>query len=155
MKPSRKNNRLETFDYSQNGAYFVTICVQDRKPLLSRIENEYEEPTLTVFGEIVQEYVQAISVRFSVVRVDRYILMPDHIHLLVSIEHGTGDPSPTLGEVVGWLKYQITKAINLQRATPGERVFQRSYYDHVIRNKEDYDATWEYIENNPTAWKYR
>lgn len=155
MKPSRKNNRLETFDYSQNGAYFVTICVQDRKPLLSRIENEYEEPTLTVFGEIVQEYVQAISVRFSVVRVDRYILMPDHIHLLVSIEHGTGDPSPTLGEVVGWLKYQITKAINLQRATPGGRVFQRSYYDHVIRNKEDYDATWEYIENNPTAWKQR
>ena len=94
--------------------------------------------------------------------VDKYVVMPDYIHLLLRIdtvgeafrppENGTGDPSPTIGKVMGWYKYQTTKQINLYRKTPGEKVFQRSYYDHVIRNQQDYNEIWEYIENNPRKW---
>ena len=93
QKQSRKHNRLENYDYSQDGAYFVTICTQDRKPVLS-----------------------------------------------------------TTGNVVGWYKYQVTKQANRLRNTPGAKLFQRSYYDHVIRNQQDYDEICQYIENNPRNW---
>lgn len=65
---------------------------------------------------------------------------------------GTGTPSLTLGSVVGWYKYQTTKAVNQAESIQGMRIFQRSYHDHVIRNQQDYDEIWEYIENNPKAW---
>ena len=90
-------------------------------------------------------------IRYPSVSVDKYVIMPDHIHLLLRIE-GTGNPSPTLGNVIGWYKYQTTKRINQTDATQGLQVFQRSYYDHVIRNQQDYDSVWEYIENNPRKW---
>ena len=61
-------------------------------------------------------------------------------------------PSPTIGNVIGWYKYQTTKQINLICNTSGAQVFQRSYYDHVIRNQQDYNEIWQYIENNPTKW---
>lgn len=90
----------------------------------------------------------------SSVRVDRYAIMPDHVHLLLMIDRplGTGNPSPTLGNVIGWYKYQVTKQVNALFNTQGERLFQRSYYDHVIRNQLDYDEVWQYIENNPIKW---
>ena len=75
----------------------------------------------------------------------------DFIHILLRID-GTGNPSPTMGNVVGWYKYQVTKQVNLLRNMPGEKLFQRSYYDHVIRNQQDYDEIWQYIENNPRKW---
>ena len=75
----------------------------------------------------------------------------DFIHILLRID-GTGNPSPTMGNVVGWYKYQVTKQVNLLRNMPGEKLFQRSYYDHVIRNQQDYDEIWQYIENKPRKW---
>ena len=85
---------------------------------------------------------------------DKYVVMPDHIHLLLRFDWdlGTGNPSPTLGNVIGWYKYQVTKQINLQTKTESAKIFQRSYYDHVIRNQQDYNEVWEYIENNPKKW---
>ena len=67
-------------------------------------------------------------------------------------KHGTGNPSPTVGNIMGWYKYQVSKQINQLRNTAGEKVFQRSYYDHVIRNQQDYEEILEYIENNPKRW---
>lgn len=80
--------------------------------------------------------------------------MPNHIHLLLSIDRGsgTGDPSPTLGNVIGWYKYMATKRINEKAGTSGTRIFQRSYHDHVIRNEKDYRMIWNYIEGNPMRW---
>ena len=80
--------------------------------------------------------------------------MPDHIHLLLRIDWdlGTGNPSPTLGNIVGWYKYSVTKQINAEMGISTGRVFQRSYYDHVIRGEQDYLETWEYIEGNPQKW---
>ena len=149
-KQNRKLNRLEYYDYSQNGAYFVTICTQDRKPVLGTIVGD-GFPVPNQIGEIAEEYIRRISEKYSEVTVDRYVIMPDHIHILLRID-GTGNPSPTMGNVVGWYKYQVTKQVNLLRNMPGEKLFQRSYYDHVIRNQQDYDEIWQYIENKPRKW---
>ena len=149
-KQSRKHNRLGNYDYSQNGAYFVTICTQDRKQVLCEIVGDgFPVPKPT--GEIAEEYIRQISEKYPNVTVDRYVIMPDHIHILLRID-GSGNPSPTMGNVVGWYKYQVTKQANLLLNTPGKKLFQRSYYDHVIRNQQDYDEIWQYIEDNPRKW---
>lgn len=72
--------------------------------------------------------------------------------LRIGQDLGTGNPSPTLGTIVGWYKYQVTKQVNLHFDQQGEKIFQRSYYDHVIRNQQDYDEIWQCIENNPCKW---
>ena len=138
------------YDYGQNGAYFITICTKDRKQILSKIVGDgFPVPNLP--GRIAEEMIEQVMIRYPSVSVDKYVIMPDHIHLLLRIE-GTGNPSPTLGNVIGWYKYQTTKRINQTDATQGLQVFQRSYYEHVIRNQQDYDSVWEYIENNPRKW---
>ena len=151
--PKRSPNRLPNYDYSQNGAYFITICTQDRKPILSEIVGD-GFPVPKPCGMIAEEMICRISEKYPKVSVDRYVIMPDHIHLLLRIDRGlgTGNPSPTLGNIIGWYKYQATKEINLRLGQQGERIFQRSYYDHVIRNPQDYDQVWQYIENNPCKW---
>lgn len=146
----RKRNRLCNYDYGQNGAYFITICTKDRKQILSKIVGD-GFPVPNLLGRIAEEMIEQVMIRYPSVSVDKYVIMPDHIHLLLRIE-GTGNPSPTLGNVIGWYKYQTTKRINQTDATQGLQVFQRSYYDHVIRNQQDYDSVWEYIENNPRKW---
>ena len=147
----RKPNRLTEYDYSQNGAYFVTICTQDRKKVLSDIVGD-GSPVPKPIGKIAEEYIRKISGKYPTVSIDRYVIMPDHIHILLRVNDGTGNPSPTLGNVIGWYKYQVTKQVNAQLNNSSEKLFQRSYYDHVIRNQQDYNEAWEYIENNPRKW---
>lgn len=149
----RKINRISEYDYSQNGTYFVTICTQDRRKILSDIVGD-GFPVPKAYGIIAEELIHQIPIKYPEVSIDKYVIMPDHIHILLSIGQnlGTGNPSPTLGTIVGWYKYQVTKQVNLHFAQQGEKIFQRSYYDHVIRNQQDYDETWQYIENNPRKW---
>ena len=149
----RKPNRLCEYDYSQNGAYFVTICTQDRKKILSSIVGDgFSVPKPC--GIIAEEFIRQIHVKYPSVAVDNYVIMPDHIHLLLRFDWnlGTENPSPTLGNVIGWFKYQVTKQVDSQIYLNGAKLFQRSYYDHVIRNQQDYDEIWQYIENNPRKW---
>lgn len=96
-----------------------------------------------------------IPAKYPNVSVDHYVIMPNHIHLLLSFRQvqGTGNPSPTLGNVIGWLKYQATKETNLAAGTVGQKIFQRSYHDHIIRNEKDYQRIWTYIDGNPARWK--
>lgn len=153
--PERKPNRLKEYDYSSNGAYFVTICTQDRKELLSRIVGDgLSVPQLTQEGQIVNRYIDEISARYVGVRVDKYVIMPNHIHLLISIQNqnGTDDPSPTIGTIIGWFKYNVTKEINGCRNCI-DKIFQRSFHDHIIRNEQDYKEIWEYIDMNPLKWE--
>ena len=153
--PQRKATRLKDYDYGTWGAYFITICTKNRNKILSNIVGEgFPLPQLTPYGKIADKWVNCMSKKYNTVSVDKYVIMPDHIHLLLSLtkEYGRGDPSPTVDNVIGWLKYQITKEINEVRQTQGQSVFQRSYYDHVIRNEQDFKEAWDYIENNPMKW---
>ena len=155
--PKRKDMRLKGFDYGKTGAYFLTICTQNRKNILSKIVGEGSPlPQLSPYGEIVARWIQKIPEKYPEASVDRYVIMPNHIHILLSIvrDDGRGDPSPTADTVIGWLKYQATKEINKLRGSSGDKIFQRSFFDHVVRNRDDYCEICKYIYENPIRWHY-
>ena len=154
--PKRKQNRLKDYDYDSAGAYFITVCTQDRKCLLSHIVGggAFDAPDnqLTNMGKIVEKYVLSGN-RVDRITVVKYVIMPNHIHLLLNVDmdqNGTSRaPSPTNAAIphfVSTLKRFCHKEI-------GESIFQRSYHDHVIRNRQDYLKIWEYIDNNPKQWE--
>ncbi len=155
--PQRKSPRLKNFDYSTTRAYFITICTQNRKNILSAIVGEGSPlPKLSCYGEIADLWIQKLPEKYQEISVDCYVIMPNHIHLLLSVlrNDGRGDPSPTVDAAMGWLKYQITKESNILRSTAGEKLFQRSFFDHVIRNRNDYQEIYKYIHENPMRWKF-
>ena len=140
--PDRKKNRLENFEYNQDGAYFITMCVKDRRRILCDIVGDDAHIVPKKYGLIVEKYIH------NVPEIEKYIIMPDHIHFIIRIENGTmsvSSPTNKVANIVRSIKTLTTKEI-------GEPIFQRSYYDHVIRNQRDYDEIWEYIENNPLNW---
>ena len=151
MYTERKTNRLRSYDYSSSGAYFVTVCTQNRARDLSVIAvgDGSPVPKLTEKGKIVEQYILQIPQKYQGISVDKYIIMPAHIHLIISI--GTGNPSPTVDNIMGWFKYVSTKQIN-SSCSSKSRFWQRSYFDHVIRNQTDYNDVWEYIDNNCLKW---
>ena len=152
--PNRKNNRLENFDYGKNGMYFITICTQNRRKILCEIVGggalDAPKIKLSEIGEIAEKYILSTN-NIPEITVDKYVIMPDHIHLLLWVRdiNGTSKaPSPTnnlISHSISTLKRFINKDV-------GYNIFQRSYYDHVIRNQHDYNETWKYIENNPINW---
>ena len=151
---TRKNNRLSEYDYNSIGAYFITICVKDKQKILSHIVGDgaldVPKVELTHIGKIVDKYIRSTN-NIENVTVDKYVIMPNHIHILVSITADKRDveaPSPTnklIPRVVSALKRLSNREI-------GYNIFQRSYYDHIIRNRHDYDAAWQYIDENPIKW---
>ena len=153
--PKRKINRLKSWNYSNNGGYFITICTDNRKHILSKIcvGDGFPVPQLTKTGQIVDDYIKNINLKYSCVTVSEYVIMPNHIHLLLLIDNnGTGNPSPTVGNVIGWFKYNTTKSVNEEYKSVGNRLWQRSYYDHIIRDEKDYMEKLNYILSNPLKW---
>lgn len=151
--PERKRNHLKGYDYSSTGAYFVTICTQGKRCILSDIVGEGLAPPvvrLTQYGKAADEQVRQIEVRYPTVQVDRYVIMPNHIHMLLSIRQDAGgaSPSPTLMDIVRVFKSQTTR-----QCGRGANLFQRSFYDHVVRNEHDFREIWNYIKANPVKWK--
>ena len=162
QRPVRKPLRMAHYDYNTPGAYFLTFCTHDRKHTLSRIVGTIHEspvPQLTTYGRIVDEVIQDIPDHIHVT-IDRYVIMPNHIHLIAVIteDHalqeirGSSVQSRTiLSKLIGYIKMNASKAI---RQRYGDiSVWQRGYYDHAIRNREDYLALAEYIQTNPLRWK--
>ncbi len=153
--PKRKNIRLPNYDYNQDGAYFITICTKERKKILSNVGATIGRPNaflneiqLTGYGKIVKTVIKNIPIHYPSLTVDKYVIMPDHVHLLLRIHSDIdGRPmvAPTIEMVIRQTKGIISKEI-------GQSIFQRSYYDHIIRNQQDYNEIWEYIENNPKKW---
>ena len=147
--PKRKPNRLSDYDYSQNGAYFITICTQGRKPVLSAIVGDDAHIVPKPHGIVVEKYIR------NVPEIEKYVIMPDHIHIIIRLDNGSMwastptdgnfQPKNKIASIVRSLKTLTTKEV-------GEAIFQCSYYDHVIRNQQDYNEVWEYIENNPHKW---
>lgn len=166
-KHHRRLIRLKEYDYSRVGAYFVTICTQDRKCFLGNVVNETVE--LSPIGKIAHEFWFEIPKHFQNVRVDTFVVMPNHIHGIIFIDDcGDGDGGrkeggggrgtqplrrPTLGQIVAYYKYQTSKIINRMRNTIGMSVWQRNYYEHVIRNEKELNQISEYIVNNPLQWE--
>lgn len=130
--PKRKCIRLQEYVYNSVGTYFLTICIKDRKNILSTIVGEGSplpdksiSTKLSPYGKAVDEIINRISQKYPEIIINCYVIIPNHIHLLLSVidDDGRGNPSPTIISVVGWLKYQATKEINIIRNTPGNRFF--------------------------------
>jgi len=149
--PKRKNIRLQKYDYSQNGAYFITICIKNRRCILwdSVGTGIARPPRLSHYGRVVENAIQNIPKHYTGTTIDAYAVMPNHIHLLLRMlgnEDGRAMPVPTISTIVQQMKGYVTKQL-------GIGIWQARFYDHVIRNQSDYDDAYRYIENNPLQWE--
>ncbi|MCP5464566.1 MAG: transposase [Deltaproteobacteria bacterium] len=147
----RKPLRLNNFDYSSHNAYFVTICTQGRKCLLSNIENE-EFVELTQIGKITEKQWYWIETRFSNASLDEYVIMPNHIHGIITLDEKYDSIKKPLGQIIGAFKTTSTKLINDINKTPKHQFWQRGFHDRIIRNERELSALREYIKNNPLKW---
>ena len=151
--PKRKPARLPEYNYSSPGAYFITICVKDRKNLLWQTVGASiarpHRPELSAAGRIVDNAIRSISAHYPAITVDHYVIMPNHIHLLLQIhtdENGRAMLAPTISVVVQQLKGIVTKQL-------GHSIWQKLFHDHVIRGERDYQKIWQYIDGNPAKWE--
>jgi REP element-mobilizing transposase RayT len=171
----RRSIRLKGYDYSSGGMYFFTACTHDRVLLFGRIhEGQMEESD---FGAIIRQHWTALPQRFLTIKLDAFVVMPNHVHgiivltesvgagshrtssnatgLVSSGEEGGGTPplqKPGLGSVIGYFKHQAAKQINIRRRTPGLPVWQRGYFARVIRDEDGLRIAREYVYNNPLHW---
>jgi putative transposase len=168
MKPHsshRRSIRLPEYDYSQSNSYFVTICAAERRCLFGMIRKG--EARLSAAGQIVaEEWLRTAQVRLYVA-LDVFVIMPNHFHGILAIEkeyEGTARRAPTgqqfgrpigssLPSIIGAFKSAVARRINIGLGTPGAPVWQRNYYEHVIRDESALSRIREYIINNSRRWE--
>ncbi len=150
----RKQIRLKDYDYNSAGAYFVTICTEGRKNILSKITvgcGALDAPMvrLTHIGKIVEKYIVSSS-NIKNVNVEKYVIMPNHIHMIIIVDNnGTPKASSPTNAVIPHVISTFKRFVNREIGHP---VFQRSCHDHIIRNEKDHTEICQYIENNPARW---
>lgn len=172
--PKRKHVRMRAYDYSQAGVYFVTICTHQRACRLSHVESPgsvgalHEAPAavLSDIGQIVDMMIRALPERYAAVRVEKYVIMPNHVHLLLRLlypepraHHDAplrtgktekGSTRALLPQIIGYLKMNTSKEAH--KKYPGLQLWQSRYHDHVVRNDGDFLRIWQYIDTNPAKW---
>ena len=163
----RKSIRLKDYDYSRIGAYFITICTYEKEYIFGNVENE--RMSLNQFGKMVLEYWNSLPGRYTNIELDAFVIMPNHVHGIIKIIEIVGAihelPLQTaninpkterrrmlIPKVVGYFKMNSAKQINTLRNTTGMPVWQRNYYEHIIRNENKLNKIREYIQNNPLKW---
>ena len=136
--PKRKPHRLKNFDYSSDGAYYITICTNNKEHILSNVidhgPGEPAEIALTAIGKVVERYAETIP------GIDKYVIMPNHVHLIIIKTNGK-----PLSSDIRSFKTLVTKQL-------GYSIWQGSFYDHVTRSESDYLTKWKYIDDNPAKW---
>lgn len=154
----RKPNRLAGYDYSGNGSYFITICVKDRRCVLSEIVGA-DDPggprvSLASHGAIVEQNLSVMREIYPNVRLDNYVIMPNHLHILLTIQHEetAGEGAPRSSPPTSTLSNYVTALKKFTNKAYGENIWQRSFHDHIIRSEDDYLSRWQYIEENPKKW---
>ncbi len=153
--PKRKNIRLKNYDYRQNGAYFVTICTHNRQCLFSKIVGEgfHALPCLelSTIGLEVDKSIKFIEEKYNCI--DKYIIMPNHIHLIILFTETDRRGSLSLQDIVGRMKSFTSLKYNEINNTKYIKLWQRSYHDHIIRDEKEHQKIWEYIDTNPQKWE--
>lgn len=155
--PDRHTIRLNGFDYSQIGWYFVTVCAQDRRCLFGKIVNG--NMYLSPLGHIVNWELVKLRLKYPKIKLDDYVIMPNHLHFIIDLNNGREDPAPTLkhqptlGQIIGYYKYSTTKQFNVNNYQIIQ-IWQRNYYEHIVRNENDLNRIREYISNNVINWQH-
>ena len=153
--PKRKQNRLRGYDYGRAGYYFITICANQRAELfweassMRSVGAACGRPPLSITGLCVQEEIRNLTQIYDALTVDKYVIMPNHIHMILRIHPPTsGRPqaAPTIARAINQFKGAASRKA-------GFPIWQKSYHDHIIRDEADYRRIWEYIDNNPAKWR--
>jgi len=155
--PVRKKIRLDGYDYSQAGYYFITMCVKNMHEMLGKIVG-HDDPAcrplieLTEYGNISEKYIKTIGSHYNGVLVDKYVIMPNHIHIIFAVCGGKdgapGSSRPTTA-LIPRIMSAYKKYTNKEF---GFDMWQDRYHDHIIRDKQEYRIKWRYIDENPAKW---
>ena len=168
--PTRKSLRLKQYDYSRNGAYFITICTYNREHLLGHIvgADDPVRPSVTEeseIGQIARTCWNEINNIYQNIRTDKFCIMPNHVHGIIFIENGDGhverDAGGQAGDVGGQGRPPLHKVLQGYKSVTTrmcfqmghQKIWQRSYHDRIIRSEAEYQKIWQYIEENPTKWE--
>ena len=157
--PQRKSTRLKHYDYSTPGGYFLTLCAAEHRCIFGTIVGDgvLDVPhiALSDIGMIVDRRIREMSAFYSHILIDHYVVMPNHVHLLISVRERNIDidgpsrtPAPT-NEDVPLLVSALKRLTNREA---GQSLWQRGYHDHILRDEADYRTRWRYIEENPARW---
>ena len=158
---NRKTPRLQGFDYNSEGAYFITICTQYRRCILSKIVGtgvlDCPKIELTEYGKIADKYINQLNDFYDNISVESYVIMPNHIHILLLIKGNgqSGTPVPTdekrANSVFSRFVSTFKRFCNKEY---GENIWQERSHDHIIRNREDREEHLKYIYENPMRWQF-
>lgn len=140
--PKRKSTRIPGFDYSTPNYYFLTLCTSDKQCIFGN------PGKLNRNGQIAEQMLRKIPEIYPQVRVDKYVVMPNHVHLILVLG---SEQQTSITHIIGQYKVSVTKEI--RKLCPRFHVWHRSFHDHIIRNQKSYEKIWEYIENNPLKWE--
>ncbi|WP_420631786.1 transposase [Candidatus Leptofilum sp.] len=162
-KHHRRSIRLKGYDYTQTGAYFVTICTYKRQPLFGKIVNG--EMKLSLLGQLVYYEWQKTAVVRPNIHLDAFVVMPNHLHGIIVIFLNSADmnvpdgrpagsplQSGSLGAIIGQFKSKVTKRFRRFPGNDNSPIWQRNYYEQIIRNERHLTAVTQYIHNNPANW---
>ena len=142
---NRKSPRIPQYDYSTPNYYFITICTHNKDCIFGT------PGLLNNYGKIAEQSLLNIPDLFSSVRIEKYVIMPNHIHVIFVVEKSELQNANNLAVILGQYKMTVTKKIRL--LDPDRKVWQRSFHDHIIRNQKSFEKIWMYIENNPLKWE--
>ena len=155
--PKRKPTRLKGYDYCTPGAYFVTICTQNREQLFE-MENVGNDLCVVPSEQnrIIHKWLKETENKFDNIKIDKYVIMPNHIHIIVVITERHEGRS--LHDVMRWFETMVTNEYirDVKKGTIkpfNKRLFQKSFHDHIIRGEKDYQKIWEYIDTNVIRWE--
>jgi REP element-mobilizing transposase RayT len=148
-RPIRKSIRLKGYDYGRAGYYFITICTKNLEKILTQtVGTNCVRLPLSQYGAIVENEITVLSGTYDNIYVDKYVIMPNHIHMIIVImsgEIGRTQFVPTISRVVKQFKGSVTKKI-------GKPIWQARFHDHIIRNQASYHHIWQYIDENQLKW---
>ncbi len=156
--PIRKNIRLTNYNYASNGRYFVTICTHNRQCILGNIVGDNLCVVPSNAHSLTEKWLKELEIKYKNITIDKYIIMPNHVHFILFINTTGEHIGSPLHTMIQWYKTQTTNAYitavkENQLAPFHKHIWQRRYYEHIIRNEKEYQEIWQYIDTNPIKWK--
>ena len=154
--PTRKNIRLKTYDYRRGGAYFITICNQNRVSLWGEIVDDVM--ILNEAGVMVKKWIGKIDEKFKNMLIDGMVIMPNHLHFVLIIDESEEKNEIPIAQVLQWFKAMTTNTY-IREVKKGNyppfnrRIWQRNYYENIIRNETSYNEIQKYMQDNPQRWE--
>ena len=147
----RRPNRLRCYDYSQNGAYFLTLCTKNMLCVFwnsnsSQLQQSEDTVYLSAAGIAADTAIREIPLHYSDVTVPKHVIMPNHVHMILQLTRNEASSGPGISHIIQQLKSTVTKQTGIS-------IWQKSFHDHIIRDEKEYLSIWKYIDKNPMRWQ--